>query len=153
MKQGWHPDRPNRMLITDEREPLGSVAVGEVTRGECRAILAVGEVKLPNGINAVVDTVKLRDYCLNPGHPEGRHKARVFRAKLGMEREDAAELQAALLAAARDQDADTSEADQYGERYVLDFSLRHVGHEERVRSAWIIRKGENFPRLTGCYVL
>jgi len=113
----------------------------------------VGEVELPNGINAVVDIVKLRDYCLNPGHPEGRHKARVFRVTLGMEREHAEELRVALLAAARDQDADASEADQYGERYVLDFSLRHAGHEARVRSAWIIRKGENFPRLTSCYVL
>ena len=111
------------------------------------------DVKLPNGINAVVDVMKLRDYCLNPGHPEGRHKARVFRATLGMEREDVEELRAALLAAARDQDADATEADEYGERYVLDFSLRHEGREARVRSAWIIRKGENFPRLTSCYVL
>ncbi len=63
-------------------------------------------MKLPNGTNAVVDIVKLRDYCLNSGHPEGRHKARVFRATLGMKREDAEELRAALLAAARDQDAE-----------------------------------------------
>jgi hypothetical protein len=66
-----------------------------------------------------------------------------------MEREDVEELRAALLAAARDQDADATEADEYGERYVLDFSLRHEGREARVRSAWIIRKGENFLRLTG----
>jgi hypothetical protein len=71
-------------------------------------------VKLPNGTNGIVDIVKLRDYCLNSGHPEGRHKARVFRAMLGMEREDAEELRAALLAAARDQDADATEADEYG---------------------------------------
>jgi Domain of unknown function (DUF6883) len=111
------------------------------------------KVKLPNGINAVVDVVKLRDYCLNPGHPEGRHKARVFRATLGMEREDAEALRPLLLAAARDQDAEATEADEYGERYVLDSSLRYTGREARVRSAWIIRKGENFPRLTSRYVL
>ena len=110
-------------------------------------------MKLPNGINAVVDVMKLRDYCLNPGHPEGRHKARVFRATLVMEREDLEELRPALLAAARDQDADAAEADEYGERYVLDFFLRHEGREARVRSSWIIRKDENFPRLTSCYVL
>jgi hypothetical protein len=110
-------------------------------------------VKLPNGINAVVDIVKLRNYCLDPGHPEGRHKARVFRAALGMGQDDAEKLRAALLAAARDEDADDAEADEYGERYVLGFSLRHAGHAARVRSAWIIRKGEDFPRLTSCYVL
>ena len=70
-----------------------------------------------------------------------------------MEREDAEELRAALLAAARDEDADAAEADEYGERYVLDFALRRGGREARVRSAWIMRKGENFPRLTSCYVL
>jgi hypothetical protein len=126
----------------------------DVTRGEWRPLLAAQvKVKLPNGINAVVDILKLRDYCLNPGHPEGRHKARVFRATLGMEREDAEELRAAILAAARDQDADATETDEYGERYVLDFSLRHAGRETRVRSAWIIRKGEKFPRLASCYLL
>ena len=70
-----------------------------------------------------------------------------------MEQDDAEELRAALLAAAREQDAGASEADEYGERYVLDFSLRHEGREARVRSSWIIRKDENFPRLTSCYVL
>jgi hypothetical protein len=59
----------------------------------------------------------------------------------------------ALLDAARNQDADTTEADEFGERYVLDFFVRHAEREARVRSAWIIRKGENFPRLTSCYVL
>jgi hypothetical protein len=53
----------------------------------------------------------------------------------------------------RDPDADAAEADEYGERCVLDFSLRHEGREARVRSTWIIRKGANSPRLTNCYVL
>ena len=70
-----------------------------------------------------------------------------------MEQEDEEELRGALLAAARDQDAGASEADEYGERYVLDFSLRHAGRQAQVRSAWIIRKGENFLRLTSCYIL
>ena len=53
----------------------------------CAAVVA----KLPNCTNAVVDLAKLRDYCLNIGHPEGRHKARVFRATLGMFEGDAEE--------------------------------------------------------------
>jgi hypothetical protein len=35
-------------------------------------------MKLPNGEHAVVDSAKLREYCLNPHHARGRHKARVF---------------------------------------------------------------------------
>jgi hypothetical protein len=41
-------------------------------------------VKLPNGKRAVVEIAKVRDYCLNVAHPEGRHKARVIRAVLGI---------------------------------------------------------------------
>ena len=41
-------------------------------------------MKLPNGKKAVVEIAKLRDYCLSVAHPEGRHKARVFRAVLGI---------------------------------------------------------------------
>ncbi len=37
-------------------------------------------MKLPNGGRAVVEIAKLRDYCLNPAHPRGRHNARVFAA-------------------------------------------------------------------------
>lgn len=37
-------------------------------------------MKLPNGDRAVVDIVKLTDYCLSTTHPRGRHKARVFAA-------------------------------------------------------------------------
>jgi hypothetical protein len=45
--------------------------------------------KLPNAERAVVEIEKLRDYSLNPGHDEGKHKARVFRAALGFTRADA----------------------------------------------------------------
>jgi hypothetical protein len=40
-------------------------------------------MKLPNAAQALVDLAKLRDYCLNPAHPRGRHKARVFATALG----------------------------------------------------------------------
>ena len=44
---------------------------------------------LPNGDRAVVDIAKLTDYCLNPQHEDGKHKARVFASALGLGREDA----------------------------------------------------------------
>jgi hypothetical protein len=45
---------------------------------------------LPNPDQAVLDTRKMEDYCLNPLHPRGRHKARVFREALHLQRSDAA---------------------------------------------------------------
>ena len=45
--------------------------------------------KLPNRNNAVVSLEKFTEYLLNPEHPTGRHKARVFKAALGLTLENA----------------------------------------------------------------
>ena len=36
-------------------------------------------MKLPNGAKATIPEGKLEDYCLNPFHPDGKHKAKVFK--------------------------------------------------------------------------
>jgi hypothetical protein len=38
----------------------------------------------PHAESAVLDIRKLEDYCLNPSHPRGRHKARVFLDEAGI---------------------------------------------------------------------
>lgn len=58
-------------------------------------------MKLPNSDRAVVDIAKLRDYSLNPQHPKGKHKARVFLAVLGFTSQDAEELRRIVLEATR----------------------------------------------------
>jgi hypothetical protein len=64
-------------------------------------------VKLPKGKHAIVDSDKLRDYCLNPEHRRGGHKACVFKASLGITAEHAEDLRTALQAAAINNDAMT----------------------------------------------
>lgn len=110
-------------------------------------------LKLPNGTHAIVDLAKLTDYCLNPDHPRGRHKARVFAARLGLTQSDAERLRHACLRAARTCDASATLSDEYGQRYVIDFQMNGANGKARVRSAWIVRTGESFPRFTSCYVL
>jgi hypothetical protein len=110
-------------------------------------------MKLPNAANALVDVTKLRDYCLNPAHVRGRHKARVFSSVLGIKREHAELLLEALLKAAVSNDAIPGERDAYGQRYVLDFSMSGPGGRAVVRSTWIVLFSENFARLTSCFVL
>jgi hypothetical protein len=102
---------------------------------------------------AVVDIAKLRDYCLNLDHPRGRHKARVFGAALGLTADHAEDLRDALLEAAKAEEASATDQDAYGQRYVVDFIMNGPGGAGRVRSSWIVRSGEDFPRLTSCYVL
>jgi hypothetical protein len=110
-------------------------------------------MKLPGGADAIVEVSKLRDYCLDPYHPRGRHKARVFLSELALGQSDVDFLRAALLQAAREGDALPGEADVYGERYTIDFLVTHGGREAKVRSAWIILQGESAARLTSCFVL
>jgi hypothetical protein len=110
-------------------------------------------MKLPNFERAIVDIEKLRNYCLSPEHPRGRNKARVFKAVLGLTDKNAEELRNALLSAARTNEVVPAEADEYGQRYVLDFVIKGTAGWGQIRSSWIIRKGEDFPRLTTCYVL
>jgi hypothetical protein len=109
--------------------------------------------KLPNPENAVVETRKLRDYCLSPEHPRGRHKARVFASALGLTVDDSQELRRALLAAALSEEALVAEEDQYGQRYMLDFEMSTEMGSAVVRSGWMVRSGEDFPRFTSCWVL
>jgi hypothetical protein len=114
-------------------------------------------VKLPNSENAVVDIAKIRDYCLNPDHPDGKHKARVFLATLGITRNDAEELRQLILETVLSADAVEQDPSPYGRRFAVDFQVvrtqKFVLCSAVVRTGWIIRNDENFPRLASCYIL
>jgi hypothetical protein len=111
-------------------------------------------MKLPNGVSAVVDIEKLRDYCLSTQHPEGRHKARVFLSALGITSADADSLREILISVAMvSNEISITGVDQYGCRYSFDLVVTWGSREALVRSAWIIKTGEDVPRLVSCYVL
>src|SRR5437867_1554259 len=110
-------------------------------------------MRMPNSDRALVDLTKLRDYCLSLDHPRGRHKARVFRAVLGLTSEDAESLGDDLQHAAANAEATVGERDSYGQRFTLDVLISGPSGQARVRSLWIVRIDEDFPRLTSCFVL
>tara|TARA_R110002096_G_scaffold200639_4_gene384649 strand:- start:7009 stop:7347 length:339 start_codon:yes stop_codon:yes gene_type:complete len=108
--------------------------------------------QMPNAELAIVDVSKLRDYCLNPDHPRGKHKARVFQSSLNLKQEDAEALKAEILAGVCNAPCVAAGVDEYGRRYVVDFSLHWLGQVATIRTSWIIKEGEDAPRLTSCYV-
>jgi hypothetical protein len=110
-------------------------------------------MKLPNGEASIVDLEKLRNYCLSPAHPRGRHKARVFHSLLGMTAADAEELRIALIDAAQKEEATPGASDQYGARYIIDFELNRGERTANIRSCWMVRTGEVTPRFVTCYIL
>jgi hypothetical protein len=68
---------------------------------------------------------------------------------------DSDTLRQALLDAAtkRQDDLVPTDADEFAQRYVLDFALTTAAGSAIVRSAWIVPAGEDLLRLTSCYVL
>ena len=109
-------------------------------------------MKLPNAGNAVVDLQKLADYCLNPEHERGKHKARVFAATCGLTAEHAELLRQALLDAAQQGEAISTASDAYGQRFVIEWNVAGPTGEADIRTAWIVHHDEDFPRFVSCYV-
>jgi hypothetical protein len=60
--------------------------------------------QLPRARDAVIPTEKLVAYALDPDHPRGRHKARVFAAALGIGKSDWKYLRDQILEAVVDAD-------------------------------------------------
>ena len=108
---------------------------------------------IPHADRAVVDMRKLCDYCLNPLHDEGQHKARLFVTALGMTAAEAEDLRTLLLQAVQTIDAQVGRRDAYGQRYTVDFLLEWRNKRTMVRSGWIIEHDSDTLHLTTCYPL
>jgi hypothetical protein len=110
-------------------------------------------MKLINGERAELGT-KLEEYVLNPLHPHGKHKARMFEMALGITLSNAYVLRQALLQAAAKSDIAEARGDNgFGQVFILRFSMATTTGSATVLSAWIIHHGEDFPRLTTCYIV
>ena len=101
----------------------------------------------------MVDIRKLRDYCLNSEHDDGKHKARLFLSSLGMRADHAEELRQILLEVVKTREVRLGRQDEFGQRYTLDFPLEWQNRSATLRSGWIIEHGSKTPRLTTCYPL
>jgi len=110
-------------------------------------------VKLPNGERAELGT-KLEDYCLNPFHRQGQNKAYVFESVLGITLTNADVLRKAIQqAAAVSEDAIRKGNNGYGDVYQLRLRLSTAKGTATVLTGWIVRRGEDFPRLTTCFIV
>ena len=96
-------------------------------------------MNLPSAERAVVDPEKIRDYCLNPDHPIGKHKARVFKSALGLGPESSNELTKALLHAALNKDAKRGKSNEFGQFFIVDFEFRRGEKSANIRSVWTIK--------------
>lgn len=109
--------------------------------------------KLPNAENAFIDRRKFEEYCLNPEHPRGQHKARVFRIALGLNRENFQVLVDEILENVLNQTAILTFESGFGRHYKVDFPVIIGSRTARIRTTWIVRFDENFPRMVSCFVI
>ena len=106
---------------------------------------------LPNIERATVDLGKLAGYALIPGHPEGRHKARVFLSALGISASDTGWLAAAILAGLRQSEAVLQSTTRWGTLYRVDMEIVRGQRCAEIRTAWLSTQEE--ARLVTCFVI
>jgi hypothetical protein len=107
----------------------------------------------PFAEKAFIDDRKLLDYCLSEHHQVGKHKARVFKSALGIDWRNYDFLKSNILDAFLLNNAEFRGINQQGNLYEVDFELENPPQKSIVRTAWIIRNHENFPRLITCYII
>lgn len=104
-------------------------------------------MKLPAMDRALVEPEKVRDYLLSSEHAVGRFKA-VFFTKLGYSRQQWQRLQGDILEIARVGQAADGQPSHFGRKFEVGGILRGPsGREANVVTVWIVRHGEEFPRL------
>lgn len=108
---------------------------------------------LENARTAIIEPVKFIDYCLNPHHGDGRHKARVFEAVLGFDQSNFADLIAAIRTGILTEEAVYLGETAHGLLWRVDLPIAGPNGTATVRTGWIYEKSQDVPRLTTAYVL
>ena len=112
------------------------------------AAQAEGPYSLVGANRAVIDPRKLTEYALNPTHPVGGNKARVFESAFGFNQSNASDLMAQLQSGVMRSPAKIGKVDQYGVRLSVDIPVVGPAGSGVVRTGWIYRSGSSTPELT-----
>lgn len=108
---------------------------------------------LPNVEKAIINPKKLYDYSLNPNHPVGGNKAKVFESALGYNQSNASDLISQLYKKLPESKIILGRFDEYGQRYTVDINIQGSnGKNAIVRTGWIIKTNSDIPELTTLYV-
>ena len=111
------------------------------------------EVFLPRASEARIPEDKLKGYVLNPDHPTGRHKARMFRSALGIEQDDWEYLRDQILERLPDCPVAAIRLEPWGRLYEVRMTIDGLnGESHRVLTAWAL-EGDKPPSLATLYVL
>ena len=108
-------------------------------------------LRLPNAEEAIIDPRKLQDYLLSFEHPVGRFKAHFF-AGLGFRAENWEDLDSEFRRIALEGQAETTERNAYGQKYVVQGTLvGSGGRSVEIVTVWIVLLVERRPRFVTAF--
>jgi len=126
-----------------------ALELGSSAKGGVQAV----DGALPNAGEAVIDPNKLTSYALNPQHPVGGDKARVFESALGYNQSNADQLIGEIQQGVLTNPAVMGKVDQFGQRFTVDMPITGPnGNIVMVRTGWVLDPGATVPRLATAYV-
>lgn len=110
--------------------------------------------RVPHYEKATIDVGKLRMYVLNAEHPQGKHKARVFKSMLGLEGVHSDALAKIVYETLPRAAAVKDEADEFGERWTTFHEVIGInGNAGIITVAWIYKPDSpEVPSFVTCYI-
>jgi hypothetical protein len=108
-------------------------------------------MKLPNTDCAIIPIEKLVGYCLNPEHPKGKHKARVFQWVLGITRENVDSLYQLVRQAAITGEVIQERSTPFGQEFKVDWTIPGLD-QVQLRTLWIISSESIIPQLVSAFI-
>lgn len=104
-----------------------------------------------NREKAYVPIAKLKDYLLSETHSVGKSKAKFLRS-VGFNEMNVNLLKDSLAAIANSGDVKEAIASPHGVKYIIDGLLKTpTGGAIKMRTIWIINKGQERPRFVTAY--
>ncbi|MGC1306958.1 MAG: DUF6883 domain-containing protein [Phormidesmis sp.] len=107
--------------------------------------------KLPNGSRAVISIEKLLGYCLNPEHPSGKHKAKVFASALGITSKNVEDLRELIVRAAIEGEVAQQTSTQFGQLWKVDWAVPSYD-QIILRTLWETTSASPLPRLISAFI-
>ncbi|MBI2471760.1 MAG: hypothetical protein HYV59_11045 [Planctomycetes bacterium] len=108
-------------------------------------------MRLPDTERAYISLLKIKDYLLSETHPIGKSKAKFFRS-FGFNETNTNLLKQGLLSIVHTEDVQEEVLSLHGVKYIIDGLLQTpIGKTVRVRTIWIIDKGQSRPRFVTAY--
>ena len=111
-----------------------------------------GTSRLVGANKARIDPRKLTEYALNPTHPVGGNKARVFESALGYNKSNYKGLLEQLHTGMMNNTPVAGKVDAFGARFTVDIPVVGPAGSGTVRTGWIFKPGSNVPDLTTLFV-